>query len=263
MLGALKKALAHPLAVQDVDHADTVVIHQKILHSKKLMRLVYDHWYKELMRGLVPTAHLQGLKMVELGAGASFLEQYIPGVIKTDCVPTPNCSQVVDAEAMPFEDNSVRLFFLTAVMHHIHDPAKFLKEAYRCLAPGGRIVVIEPNNSVVGRFVTKLFNPYEFYDTAITDWKNSGEGRLTNANLALPWVMFVRDRAKYDAAFPHLPIQEIRRHTLLSYYVSGGMTYKSLMPDLLAGTYLKCENLLSALLPSLCVLMTVQLEKKV
>ncbi len=258
----LKKLAYHPLAYQlNVDSDTAIAVHRQILQSKKLMRLVYEHWYQELMRGLEPTKHLEGLPMIELGAGASFLEEYIPGIIKTDCVANPNCAQVVNAEAMPFADNSVRLFFITAVMHHMHEPEKFLKEAYRCLAPGGRVVLIEPTDSIIGRTLTKWLHPYEFYDTKVKDWKNTGEGRMTNANCALPWVIFVRDRARYDASFPQLPIREIRYHTMLAYYITGGMTYRSLIPNPLANTFMACEKILWSLTPSLCNLMTIQLEK--
>ncbi len=262
MKGLLKKIAYHPLAQElDVNEAGAITVHRRILQEKKLMRLVYEHWYAELMRGLEPTSHLAGLPIIELGCGASFLEEYIPGVMKTDCVATPNASLAVNAENMPFEDASVRLFLLTGAMHHMHEPAKFLREAERCLAPGGRVVMIEPTASPVGRWLTRLLHPYEFYDTRAQGWKNSGEGRMKNANCALPWTIFVRDRSQYEAQFPHLVLREKRCHTLLAYYITGGMTYRSLVPAVLAVPYMALEKATWRLLPGLCTLMTIQLEK--
>jgi SAM-dependent methyltransferase len=262
-MNSLAKKLAyHPLAQElNVDDASAITVHRRILRGKKLMRLVYEHWYAELARGLEPTQSLEGLPIVELGCGAGFLEQIIPGVVKTDCVANSNAERVINAEEMPFEDNSVRLFLMTGAMHHMHEPVRFLREAERCLAPGGRVVMVEPTASPVGRLLTKLLHPYEFYDVKAQGWKNSGEGRMKNANCALPWIILVRDRAQYEAEFPRLQIREKRAHTLLAYYITGGMTYRSLVPAALAAPYMALEKCMWPLLPGLCTLMTVQLEK--
>ncbi len=262
MKALLKKLFVHPLAASvDIETAESIAVHRQIIQSKKLLRLVYDFWYKEMMRGLEPTKHLEGLAIVELGSGASFIEQYIPSVIKTDVVYNPNAQDIVNGEKMPYADNSVRLLLLTHVLHHMHSAELFLKEALRCLAPGGRIVMIEAATSPLGKLVTRYCNPHEYYDTAITTWENPVESRMTQANLALAWVMFFRDRKLYDQKFPDLPVREIRRHTLLSYYASGGVLYRNPVPDFLAGAVWKCEQLFAYLFPSQCVQMTVQLEK--
>lgn len=263
MKALLRKCFVHPLVANiNIEEADSIAIHQKIIRSKKLLRIVYDFWYKELMRGLEPTRHLEGLPIVELGSGAGFIEQYIPGIIKTDCVHNPNAQEIVNGEKMPYADNSVRLFILTHVLHHMRSPEAFLKEALRCLAPGGRIVTIEAASSPFGRLVTRYCNPHhEYYDMVTTSWENTSENRMSHANLALAWIMFIRDRELYDKKFPNLPVREIRRHTLLSYYISGGLLYRNPVPDIFAGLVWRCETLLARLLPSQCVQMTIQLEK--
>jgi SAM-dependent methyltransferase len=49
---------------------------------------------------------------------------------------------------MPFEDGTADAFVMLDVLHHVPTPAEFCQEASRCLRPGGRIVMIEPANTV-------------------------------------------------------------------------------------------------------------------
>lgn len=46
-----------------------------------------------------------------------------------------------DAEALPYEDGRFDLVIGHAVLHHLPDPATALREMYRVLAPGGRLVI--------------------------------------------------------------------------------------------------------------------------
>lgn len=53
---------------------------------------------------------------------------------------------LADAENTPFCDSSLNCVYIIAALHHLECPEKFLKEAERCLAPGGQLIIgIEPN----------------------------------------------------------------------------------------------------------------------
>lgn len=51
--------------------------------------------------------------------------------------------QIGDAGALPFGDASLQGYRAERVYQHLKEPAPFLKEAHRVLAPGGRIVLID------------------------------------------------------------------------------------------------------------------------
>ncbi len=54
---------------------------------------------------------------------------------------------VIDAEYLPFADNSLSGIYMIASLHHIPTPAKALKEFKRCLKPGGVVLIgYEPSN---------------------------------------------------------------------------------------------------------------------
>ena len=49
-------------------------------------------------------------------------------------------SSVADAEGIPYDDNTFDLVVGHAVLHHIPDVEKSLREVLRVLKPGGRFV---------------------------------------------------------------------------------------------------------------------------
>lgn len=59
--------------------------------------------------------------------------------------PLPSQVEVRQSEEnrLPVEDGTVDLALLAFVLHELHDPARFLAEVRRILAPGGRLVVLE------------------------------------------------------------------------------------------------------------------------
>jgi SAM-dependent methyltransferase len=260
MSALLRKYWVHPLARDvDIDSADTISLHREIILSKPILRSIYKKWYGKFLPSVKATRHLN-LPMIEVGCGASHLERYIPDVIKTDVVPHANIDQVVDANQLPFADNSLRCIFVLNAFHHFDSPEKFLAEAERCLAVGGRLVVTEPTNSVLQKFMIHKFHPTEYYDEKVADWVNYKEGRLSQANNALPWIVFERDRVKFESLFPRLKIISNRRHTLLFYFASGGMSYRTFLPSVFL-PLLHVTELLNFLFPRLGTEMSIVIEK--
>ncbi len=257
----IKEIWQHPLAKGvRVDGANAIEIHRRILQSKPLLRRNYLRWYRECFPAFEETKGLRG-EVVEIGSGAGFLEEIIPGLVKTDVVPSPYASRVVDAMRLDFGDETLRCIFLIGVLHHIPLPGKFLHEAARCLVSGGRLVMVEPNNSFFQRFLTRHLDHYEYFDDNIEDWVNGSTGRMDNANLALPWVIFVRDRARFEKEFPLLKIKPIRYHTFLSYVVTGGMTYRAFLPSLAAPLVDCIEKAASPFMQKLGTGMTIDVVK--
>ncbi len=52
---------------------------------------------------------------------------------------------VADAARLPFGDEAFDIVLVRDVLHHVPDPGSVVAEAGRVLAPGGRLVLIEPN----------------------------------------------------------------------------------------------------------------------
>lgn len=257
----LKQWLTHPLVRGlDVEGASSVRVHRQMIRKKPLLKWLYRRWYRELIPHVRATAALKG-PMVEIGSGSGFLDKVIPGVLRTDSVKHPYSDRIVDANQLPFGDGTLRCLFMVNVMHHLEEPARFLAEAQRCLMPGGRVVLVEPHVSPFNRMLCSGVEHYEHINSEVREWKNLSESRMLGANLALPWVIFCRDRAEYEKLFPQLKVIEIRQHTFLAYAVTGGMTFRAFLP-VAAVPLLECiEWAASPLMPWLGTTMTVVLEK--
>lgn len=67
-----------------------------------------------------------------------------PEKVATASAELPNI-QVAPAEKLPFPSGSFDVILSHEVIEHVDDDAQALREAYRCLAPGGRLVVFCPN----------------------------------------------------------------------------------------------------------------------
>lgn len=50
-------------------------------------------------------------------------------------------------KAVDYADDTFRCIFGLSVLEHLLNPCSFLKEAYRCLEPGGTLVLLTPNIS--------------------------------------------------------------------------------------------------------------------
>lgn len=262
MVSVIKRLWTHPLSLtQEIDSPRAITVHRRIIESKSIMRSVYRFWYRQFLPSVRETSHLTG-PLIEVGCGASHLERYIPQIIKTDCVHHENIHQVVDATSLPYRDESVRGIFVLNALHHFDQPALFLSEAQRCLAKGGRLVITEPSNSPIQKFMIKKFHPYEYFDETVTDWVNTPQGRLSRANNALPWIIFDRDRAKLNSLYPHLKIIESYRHTFFIYFASGGLSYRSFLPKFLLPFIWSVEKLCRWLVPRLGTEMTIVMEKR-
>jgi SAM-dependent methyltransferase len=173
---------------------------------------------------------------------------------------------------MPFEEASVDAFLMLDVLHHIHKPRTFFKEALRCLKKGGKIIMIEPANTLWSRFIYKNFHhepfdvraAWELARRPVLRRETRGQehgGRISQANGAMPWIIFTRDRKIFEKEFPSLKIVRIRNHTPLRYLLSGGLTLRQLLPSCTYTSIKVIEYLLSPLDNLLGMFQTIELQK--
>ncbi|MCB9652648.1 MAG: class I SAM-dependent methyltransferase [Deltaproteobacteria bacterium] len=172
--------------------------------------------------------------VVELGSGGGFLKAFIPEAITTDVFPFEGVDRVVDARRLPFEDQSLRAVLLLNVFHHIPDVAAFLSELSRCLTFEGRALIVDQYPGWLSRPIYRYLH-HEPFDAKARAWTFAPTGPLSGANGALAWMVFIRDRPRFEREFPGLRIESIIRHTPLVYWLSGGLKRWCLVPRALSG----------------------------
>ena len=84
---------------------------------------------------------------------------------------------------------------------------------------------------------------HEQFDPASKEWGFRKSGPLSQANSALPWIVFERDHEKFKIEFPEWKIQEIELHLAFSYLLSGGVSFRSITPGCSFGLCQEFEKL--------------------
>jgi SAM-dependent methyltransferase len=242
--------------IEDLDDPATSLLHAEIIQKKPFLRKLYIDFYRQLSKA-VPD--IEKSVVVELGSGGGFAKEIIHNLITSDVLDLPNVDKVFSAVSMPFDTAGVDAFVMFDVLHHIHNPPGFFKEALRCLKLHGRIIMIEPANTPWSRFIYRNFH-HERFDPA-GPWVLEEAGPVSQANGALPWIIFSRDRQKFEREFPSLDIVRMRSHTPLRYLLSGGLTLRQLAPSFSYPLVKTLEFILSWANNWLGMFQTIELEK--
>jgi len=230
--------------------------HREIILKKKFLRKLYEEWY--LMFDEISKDIPKG-KFIEIGSGGGFIKEYLPEVITSDITPFPWTDETYSALEIPYEDSEVSAIFMIDTFHHIPDSKIFLQEVNRVLKSKGRIIMVEPANSKWGSFIYKNFHHEPFDGTG--DWTIPERGPLTGANGALPWIVFERDKDLFSKLFPHLNIKSIQYHTPFRYLLSGGVSYKGILPGFSFPLFRLIDKLFAGFSKDLSMFFTIEIEK--
>lgn len=251
----LKERLAHPLTRGlDLDDPRTTLLRRRIIREKMFLRRLYQEWYQSIVAALPPGAG----PVLELGSGAGFLPEFIPDLINSEIFYLPGLAAVLDGQRLPLRDGVLRALVMVDVFHHLPRPRRFLAEAARCVRPGGVAVMIEPWVSPWSRLIYRRLHPEPFYPEA-TDWEFPSSGPLSGANGALPWIIFARDRRRFEVEFPQWQIRRIEPGLPFRYLLSGGVSLVSLSPAWTFGGWRRLEKLLQPWMKYLAMFARIEL----
>lgn len=92
---------------------------------------------------------------LHLGCGEIHLDDFI----NIDIIKTQAVDKIMDVRKLEYEDNSIEAIYSAHVLEHFTRPEapQVLKEWYRVLKPGGRLIIVNPN---LNRWILRyLLNP--------------------------------------------------------------------------------------------------------
>lgn len=211
---------------KNLDDPEITIQRIQVLKKNRFVYQIYQEWYTKIALELNKSDGI----IIEIGAGAGFLEKYITQLIKSDIIYLPFIKAVINGIHMPFIDGSINAIVATDVFHHIPEPRNFLSEANRILKNSGKIILIEPWHTSWSSFIYKRLHKEPFEPDA-KEWEFSSNGPLSCSNQALPWIVFSRDRELFYKEFPELKILKIEPFMPFRYLLSGGFSSPPLMPN--------------------------------
>ena len=245
--------------MNELDSPHRVEEIRALIRRKGSLRRYYREIYQRYKK-CVSCSPEFGL-VLELGSGGGFAKDVIPEIITSDTLPYQGVDQVVDAAKLPFADESVRAICMNNVFHHIPDVEAFLREARRCLIPGGRVLIIDQHPGWISTPIYRKIHHEPFLMDA-TEWSFEPSGPLSGANGALAWIVFRRDRKRFQLLFPELELVRYEPNSPFRYWLSGGLKRWSLLPAWAFGLATALDRALVAVAPETGSFVDVELVKR-
>jgi len=260
----LKKILqllfVHPLARKvDLDSPETTVLRRQIIQEKTFLKKFYHECYLSIAHAL--PEHING-PVVELGSGAGFFKEIIPNLLTSEIIKIQDVDLILDGTDLPFSSGALKGIVMIDVLHHMPNVASFFSDAAACIKPGGVIIIIEPWSTLWSRLIYRHLH-HEPFKLDVKEWKLPSGGPLSQANSALPWIIFERDRNKFDREFPQFQVKEIMLNFPFCYLLSGGIPFRSMIPGNMYSVIRGIENLALPWMNSLAMFAKIILERKV
>lgn len=207
----------HPGLSRADNSAEFLTWRENTIKTKGFLTSIYLEWAETILAHCVP-----GGDTIEVGATNGVTRSVLcrNNTFGLDITFHASLSLQADASRLPFSTQSVTNLVATDTFHHLEDAEPFLVEANRVLINGGRMILIEPWNNRWSRFIYQRFHSEPFITSG--DWTTSGDGPMTRANIALPWIVFRRDRQRFITQFPELHVVKIQPMMPIAFVLSGG-----------------------------------------
>lgn len=108
------------------------------LQNKRCLHDNYVDTYREMIKLANKFLIKDSRVKLELGSGGGFFKEICKDVITSDVTDVNGVDMVIDAQNLPFEDESIDIIYAVHVLHHIPDVNKFFSEVVRvCKVSGG------------------------------------------------------------------------------------------------------------------------------
>ena len=244
--------------MEDLNSSERIKFLRQTISTKTSLRMLYEESYGRYMR-CISSCKGEG-SILEMGSGGGFADEIIPSIITSDVIKYPGVDVVFDGTAFPFSDKSLKAICMLNVLHHIPDVEAFFGEVDRTLSSGGKLIILDQHNGIISRPILRLIH-HERFSPNTQSWKFATGSPLSEANGALAWIVFVRDRKKFEKFFPRLKIQRYITHTPLRYWLSGGLRSFSLLPGWGFPVATIIDEMLVKLCPDLGSFVEIELEK--
>lgn len=238
------------------DESELLRVQRDVWRQKPLVRRIYREWWTRML------AELTRGRTLEVGAGIGEFRRFYRGpLVSTDILPGARADLRCDAQRLPFRAGSFANVVCVDLVHHVERPLLFLREVERVLRPGGRFVAVEPYLSPLSDVIHRLFH-HEASERAFAAGDGQEKSEALTADLRVPTDLFTRSPEALARACPGLRVRAVRPLQVgLAYPLSGGFTYRSLVPAPLVPVVDAFDRLLTPLERYLAFKLLVVVER--
>jgi SAM-dependent methyltransferase len=175
----------------------------------------------------------------------------------------PWLDAIVDAQRLPFRNESVSNIVLFDVLHHLENVRYFFDEALRVLLPHGRIVIMDPYVSALSWPIYRFLHPepMDFRRDPFLIVAPQASRRPFDANQAVARIVFERSYRRFRQLYPRFAKIAHERLAFFAYPLSGGFDRPSLVPLWSIDALLRLEHWCRRLGRLLAFRLLVVLEK--
>jgi ubiquinone/menaquinone biosynthesis C-methylase UbiE len=213
-----------------LDHHKINILNKEIYQNKKLIKLIYQNYYKVVKRYIYKK---NKYKILELGSGQGNIKKIIRECVTSDQFKISNIDRIESAYKINFKNSSISNIILIDVFHHLRFPALALKEINRVLIRNGRVIMIEPAMGLIPRLIYKIFhyepNGFNFKINWSTIPKNIPSTNQYFAAQSLPWRGFFLK----ELNLKNYKIKLIKPFSDFAFLLSGGYSYNAFYPTIL------------------------------
>ena len=145
---------------------------------------------------LAEAAKARGIEQTIIGIDISQAVEALPG--------KGLLGVFADGQELPLADNSLSALVYDGALHHLIDYPAALREAYRVLVPGGRLILFEPVSSPFTRAVHRILDPLVFreveYESPIDqEYKDNFREDVVRSTLSGLSMTYVISRSDFLA----------------------------------------------------------------
>lgn len=210
-------------------HKYLIDINQELWHRKPILKNVYTDLYR-IMQGYL--SQVSG-KNLELGSGMGTIHEVMPDCLRTDLFHYPWLDLVENAYSLSFQNASISNLLMVDVFHHLRYPGNALREFFRVLVPGGRLILMEPGLGLMGRVIYEWMHIEPVGKASNITWLapekwSPNEMDYYAAQGNATWIF---KKNLFSSHLSEWEIIETKNISALAYAASGGYSGPQLYPS--------------------------------